>query len=905
LLDSAVAGTTTLSADADVTLSTTTGAANQSRQAIILWTASGTVTRTITVPAQSKIYTVINRSTTQSIKIVGVGPTTGVTVRSGATVTVAWNGLDFVEISVSTLYPTVNISGPMDNGTTDNSLNNAPTVKSAVTSLASVYLSNPSTEAASFTLTSLIGYRAEQGTIGAGSTVTNQFGFYAASDLTGAQFNYGLYSELAATAAVTISSVNGTGSTVTVDTATSHGLVTGDSVLIAGVSNATMTAGSYNGGPYTITLVDANTFTFSGSATSSAAVTSGGNVVKSNNWNVYAGNTGNNWFGGPTVKSVSSTLPALRITQTGTGDAFLVEDSTNPDTSPFVIDNAGNVGIGIKPEASNTWISGSVIPAFEIARGTNLTTALIKSYSTSSSSGAVLALAHSKSNTVGTETATASGDEFGYVSFEGVNSSLTAGGGAYIVGSQSGAAGATYLPTDLIFHTSDGIIAPAARMTIDSSGDVGIGTSSPAATQSGLDISSGGLSLVIGADSGGSTRTNTTTKIGRISSYHYTNAEEPVAVVVTSIESGANTIQFGGGSSLLNAATDLRFLTAANTTTTTGTERMRIDSSGNVGIGSSATNRLSLTYDSVGGVATIGPNSSSGNTSLTLGTSSAGTYVNRLTITSAGNVGIADVNNAYNLYTENDNTTTGTSQYSIGAVATMSGTTFSGSFLSQLRIAASTTAASAAGLRIVNPTLARGASITNCYGIYIDDITSGASDYGIRSLVSSGANRFNLYIDGTAQNYFAGNVGIGTASPATQLHANGTIRYTNRPAAGTITAIGFDTNGDLKASSSSLRYKHDIEDYGKGLAEVMQLRPVSFKFNGEENTNIGFIAEEVDALGLTEVMLYNEEEQPEGVIYANMVSLLTKAIQEMKAIIDTQASTITTLTDRITALEAK
>ena len=129
-------------------------------------------------------------------------------------------------------------------------------------------------------------------------------------------------------------------------------------------------------------------------------------------------------------------------------------------------------------------------------------------------------------------------------------------------------------------------------------------------------------------------------------------------------------------------------------------------------------------------------------------------------------------------------------------------------------------------------------------------------------------------------------LGVGTTNPATTLHANGTIRYTNRPAAGTITAIGFDANGNLKASSSSLRYKHDIEDYNKGIETLMQLRPVSFKFNGEERTNIGFIAEEVDALGLSEVMLYNEEEQPEGVIYANMVSLLTKAIQEQQHIID-------------------
>jgi hypothetical protein len=99
LLDSAVAGTTTLSTDADVTLTTTTGAANQARQSIILWTASGTATRTITAPAQSKIYTVINNSgSTQSIKLVGVGPTTGVTIIKGESALCAWNGSDFVKI---------------------------------------------------------------------------------------------------------------------------------------------------------------------------------------------------------------------------------------------------------------------------------------------------------------------------------------------------------------------------------------------------------------------------------------------------------------------------------------------------------------------------------------------------------------------------------------------------------------------------------------------------------------------------------------------------------------------------------------------------------------------------------------------------------------------------------------
>jgi hypothetical protein len=46
------------------------------------------------------------------------------------------------------------------------------------------------------------------------------------------------------------------------------------------------------------------------------------------------------------VMVVNATTPALRITQTGTGDSILVEDSSNPDSSPFVVTAAGDVGIG-------------------------------------------------------------------------------------------------------------------------------------------------------------------------------------------------------------------------------------------------------------------------------------------------------------------------------------------------------------------------------------------------------------------------------------------------------------------------------------------------------------------------------------------------------------------------------
>jgi hypothetical protein len=99
LVDSAVAGTTVLSADADVTLTTTVLAANQARQAIIRWTASnGATTRNITAPAQSKVYFVINAGT-GNIVIRGAGPTTGVLIPPGFNALVAWNGVDFTTIA--------------------------------------------------------------------------------------------------------------------------------------------------------------------------------------------------------------------------------------------------------------------------------------------------------------------------------------------------------------------------------------------------------------------------------------------------------------------------------------------------------------------------------------------------------------------------------------------------------------------------------------------------------------------------------------------------------------------------------------------------------------------------------------------------------------------------------------
>ena len=100
-----------------------------------------------------------------------------------------------------------------------------------------------------------------------------------------------------------------------------------------------------------------------------------------------------------------------------------------------------------------------------------------------------------------------------------------------------------------------------------------------------LDIDNGNIGLKIGGNVNSSGRSDNTYKIARLVTPHYHNAEEPMAIMQVASDGTDNIISHGGSWNGANAATQHSFYTAANDATHTGSERFRIGSAGQLGIG--------------------------------------------------------------------------------------------------------------------------------------------------------------------------------------------------------------------------------------------------------------------------------------------------------------------------------
>ncbi len=116
---------------------------------------------------------------------------------------------------------------------------------------------------------------------------------------------------------------------------------------------------------------------------------------------------------------------------------------------------------------------------------------------------------------------------------------------------------------------------------------------------------------------------------------------------------------------------------------------------------------------------------------------------------------------------------------------------------------------------------------------------------------------------------------------------DGYIRMGALPTTSLAANMYIHTNGDVHKSTSSRRFKTNIVDTVKGLAELLNLRPVDFNSaiptDDPDKLHTGFIAEEVADVGFDEYVTRDSENVIESVQYPAMVALCVKAIQQLSA----------------------
>jgi len=304
---------------------------------------------------------------------------------------------------------------------------------------------------------------------------------------------------------------------------------------------------------------------------------------------------------------------------------------------------------------------------------------------------------------------------------------------------------------------------------------------------------------------------------------------------------------------------------------TNGTEKIRIDASGNVGLG---TTTPGVNLDIQGTATTVnGTRFSADLGGPIVGLrKSRGASVGTNTIVQSGDIlGVVSFNGANGTgYTEGAYIA-GWCDGTPGATNDMPG-----------RITFATTANGAG-------TATERMRIDSTGNVGIGNASTGTSRL---SLIASGAGAINMIVD------------CYNSAPSRQFavreDGNIIIPTVYFIGSGAAANVVIDASGFLYRSTSSLKYKENIQPLTYGLSDVLQLNPVTFSSKNENESGVrfaGLIAEEVDAIGLNEFVQYAPDGSPDALHYGNMVSLAFKAIQELNAKVEA-------LEARVMALEA-
>jgi len=159
----------------------------------------------------------------------------------------------------------------------------------------------------------------------------------------------------------------------------------------------------------------------------------------------------------------------------------------------------------------------------------------------------------------------------------------------------------------------------------------------------------------------------------------------------------------------------------------------------------------------------------------------------------------------------------------------------------------------------------------------------------------------------------SGNVGIGTTTPKAKLHVNGRIRLDDVPiwngSSDYDVTWAHPASGELSnvicREGSSERYKRNIMRLEDDFQKILTLEPKAYQMkegHGSQDVwQFGYLAEELDQIGLKSLVVYDKSGRPDGIQYKKMCIYLNEVLKNQQNYLERLENKVNELNQKLTA----